>query len=86
MAPAGPQSSPSNAEVWKAATEIRRQSPSLGLPKLLAAIKSEQPAWQLSEKASPQPISPIDDPEVEKTDAKTSGIRIVVKCNFKTNS
>lgn len=43
--------SPADAEILALAAEIREQSPSLGLTKVLSAIKSQQPTWQLSEKA-----------------------------------
>ena len=53
MASVGAPYSPADAEILTLAAEIREQSPSLGLPKVLSAIKSQKPTWQLSEKATP---------------------------------
>lgn len=51
---------PADPEIQSAASSIRAQSPTLGLTKLLAQIKSQNPTWSLSEKASPRsrPFSP----------------------------
>jgi hypothetical protein len=48
-----PMGTPTDTEVVSAATTIRSQNPSLGLTKLLAQIKAQNPEWSLSEKVPP---------------------------------
>ena len=52
------QINPSDEEIQSRVSEIRITSPTIGLQKLLTAIKSQEPSWSLSEKVpSPQPLN-----------------------------
>jgi hypothetical protein len=77
--------SPSNDDISNEAVQILTQSPSIGLPSLLRAIKKSQPAWALSEKAQTI-IPPLTPASQEGRRVSQVSIHFFFISNFSTHS
>ena len=76
------QYSPTDDQVLSLAIQIKNTSPSIGLSKLLSALKSQAPTWTLSEKVPSTDNASELTVASEKDSFKASGYHVGIQRDF----